>query len=109
MYRDESSGTLVCVVGKTTLGYQLRAIEDLHAMLTAHGDWMPLGSADEQKPPAEGTVEAWGRSDSNPVGGWYGTKKGLRGRFGMYLPPLLEALGLAEVEHNARNNRMRAL
>jgi hypothetical protein len=109
MYRDEDAETLVCVVGKTTLGYQLRAIEDLHEMLKAHGDWMPLGSADEQKPAAEGTVEAWARSESNPVGGWYGTKKGLRGRFGMYLPPLLETLGLAELEHNARNNRMRAL
>ncbi len=108
MYRDEEAGNLVCVVGKTTLGYQLRAIDDLHQMLKAHGDWMPLGSADEQKPAAEGTVEAWARSDSNPVGGWYGTKKGLRGRFGMYMPPLLEALGLAELEHNPRNNRMRA-
>jgi hypothetical protein len=78
-------------------------------MLKAHGDWMPLGSADEQKPAAEGTVEAWGRSPSNPVQGWYGLKKGLRGRFGMYVPPLLEALGLAEVEHNSKNNRMRAL
>ena len=109
MYRDEDVQALVCVVGKTTLGYQLRAIEDLHEMLKAYGDWMPLGSADEQKPAAEGTVEAWARSESNPVGGWYGTKKGLRGRFGMYMPPLLEALGLAELEHNARNNRMRAL
>ncbi|MDQ6728424.1 MAG: hypothetical protein M3066_20010 [Actinomycetota bacterium] len=109
MYRDEPAGTLVCVVGKTTLGYQLRAIEDLHAMLKQHGDWMALGSADEQKPAADGTVEAWGRSEANPVGGWYGTKKGLRGRFGMYLPPLMEALGLAELEHNPRNNRMRAL
>lgn len=111
MYRDESADppAIVCVVGKTVLGYQLRAIEDLHAMLKAHGDWMPLGSADEQKPAAEGTVEAWARSADNPVGGWYGLKKGLRGRFGMYMPPLLEALGLAEVEHNARNNRMRAL
>ncbi|MHB1341323.1 MAG: DUF6855 family protein [Coriobacteriia bacterium] len=111
MYRDESADppALVCVVGKTVLGYQLRAIEDLHAMLKQHGDWMLLGSADEQKPAAEGTVEAWGRSPENPVGGWYGTKKGLRGRFGMYMPPLLEALGLAEVEHNPRNNRMRAL
>jgi hypothetical protein len=27
----------------------------------------------------------------------------------VYVPPLLEALGLAEVEHNARNDRMRAL
>jgi hypothetical protein len=109
MYRDEVAGTLVCVVGKTTLGYQLRCIDDLHAKLKAHGDWMPMGSADEQKPAAEGTVEAWGRSESNPVGGWYGTKKGLRGRFGMYVPPLLERLGLAEVEHNPRNNRMRAI
>jgi hypothetical protein len=109
MYRDEAAQTLVCVVGKTKLGYQLRAIEDLHAMLKAHGDWIALGSADEQKPAAEGTVEAWARSSANPVGGWYGTKKGLRGRFGMYMPPLLEALGLAELEHNARNNRMRAL
>lgn len=111
MYRDESADppALVCVVGKTVLGYQLRAIDDLHAMLREHGDWMPLGSADEQKSAAEGSVEAWGRSPDNPVGGWYGLKKGLRGRFGMYMPPLLEALGLAEVEHNARNNRMRAI
>ena len=111
MYRDEAANppALVCVVGKTELRYHLRCIEDLHTMLKEHGDWMPLGSADEQKPAAEGTVEAWGRSPKNPVKGWYGLKKGLRGRFGMYLPPLLEALGLAEVEHNARNNRMRAL
>ena len=111
MYRDESADppALVCVVGKTTLGYQLRALDDLHAMLKEHGDWMPLGSADEQKPAAEGTVEAWGRSPDNPVGGWYGLKKGLRGRFGMYIPPLMEELGLAELEHNPRNNRMRAL
>ena len=111
MYRDESADppAIVCVVGKTVLGYQLRAIDDLHAMLKERGDWVPLGSADEQKPAAEGTVEAWARSADNPVGGWYGLKKGLRGRFGMYMPPLLEALGLAEVEHNPRNNRMRAL
>lgn len=111
MYRDESTDppSIVCVVGKTVLGYQLRAIEDLHAMLKERGDWVLLGSADEQKPATEGTVEAWGRSADNPVGGWYGVKKGLRGRFGMYMPPLLEALGLAEVEHNSRNNRMRAI
>ena len=108
MYRDEDAGTLVCVVGKTRLGYQLRAIEDLHAMLRERGDWVALGSADEQKQAAEGTVEAWARSPENPVGGWYGTNKGLRGRFGMYMPPLLEALGLAELEHNPKNNRMRA-
>jgi hypothetical protein len=111
MYRDEEADppAIVCVVGKTVLGYQLRAIDDLHAMLKERGDWMMLGSADEQKPAADDTVEAWARSSDNPVGGWYGLKKGLRGRFGMYMPPLLEALGLAEVEHNTRNNRMRAL
>ena len=111
MYRDESVDppVLVCTVGATVLRYDLRAIEDLHKMLKAHGDWMPLGSADEQKPAADGTVEAWGRSPDNPLKGWYGLKKGLRGRFGMYLPPLLELLGLAEVEHNAKNNRMRAI
>ena len=111
MYRDEVADppAIVCVVGKTVLGYRLRAIEDLHAMLKERGDWVSLGSADEQKTAAEGTVEAWARSADNPVGGWYGLKKGLRGRFGMYVPPLLEALGLAEVEHGSRNNRMRAL
>ena len=110
MYRDEQAdpAALVCVVGTTTLAYRLRCIEDLHAMLVAHGDWIALGSADEQKPAGEGTVEAWARSEANPVGGFYGLKKGLRGRFGMYVPPLLEALGLAELEHNPRNNRMRA-
>lgn len=99
---------LVVQVGKTRLRYHLCCIEDLHAMLKAHGDWMLLGSADEQKPAADGTVEAWGRAASNPVKGWYGIQKGLRGRFGMYVPPVLEVLGLAEVEHNAKNNRMRA-
>jgi hypothetical protein len=111
IYRDESADppALVCIVGTTKLSYNLRCIEDLHAMLKKHGDWMLLGSADEQKPAAEGTVEAWARSPQNPVGGWYGLKKGLRGRFAMYIPPLMEALGLAELEHNAKNNRMRAL
>ncbi|MBK8657273.1 MAG: hypothetical protein KBG02_14715 [Haliscomenobacter sp.] len=111
MYIDEKDGqeVIVCTVGKTVLLYDARCINDLHAMLKAHSDWMELGAADEQKPAKEGTVEAWGRSETNPVGGWYGLKKGLRGRFGMYLPPLMEALGLAEVEHNARNNRMRAI
>ena len=110
MWRDEAADppTLLCQVGGTQLKYQLRAIDDLAAWLKAQGDWVPLGGADEQKPAPEGTVEAWGRSESNPVGGWYGMKKGLRGRFGVYMPPLLEALGLAEVEHNPKNNRMRA-
>lgn len=110
LYKEEKDGReiLVCTVGKTVLHYDFRAISDLHKMLKTHGDWMELGSADEQKPVKDGTVEAWGRSSSNPVGGWYGLKKGLRGRFGMYIPPLMEKLGLAEIEHNAKNNRMRA-
>ena len=110
MYRDESTDppTLVCQVGSTQLKYDLRAIDELHAMLKKHGDWMDLGAADEQKEAKEGTVEGWGRASSNPRGGWYGLKKGYRGRFGMYLPPLLEELGLAELTHDARNNRMRA-
>ncbi len=110
-WRDESLDppALVVQVGKTQLRYHLSALDDLHAMLAAHGGWMPLASADEQKPAADGSVEAWARSDANPVGGWYGLKKGLRGRFANYVPPVLETLGRAEVEHNARNNRMRAL
>ncbi len=110
MYKDEKGGkdVMVCVVGKTALLYDYRCIADLHAMLTKHGDWMELGSADEQKPAKEGTVEAWGRSEGNPIGGWYGLKKGLRGRFGMYVPPLMETLGLAEVTHEARGNKMKA-
>ncbi len=109
-FRDDQLDppALVVQVGKTELRYHLRCIDDLHTMLKAHGDWMPLGNADEQKPAADGTVEAWARSPGNPVGGWYGLKKGLRGRFGNYVPPVLEVLGLAEVEHNAKNNRMRA-
>jgi hypothetical protein len=109
-YRDETLNppALVVQVGKTELRYHLRCLDDLHTMLVERGDWVPLGNADEQKPAAEGTVEAWGRADDNPVGGWYGLKKGLRGRFANYVPPVLEKLGLAEVEHNPRNNRMRA-
>jgi len=110
-YRDAAAEppALVVQVGKTQLRYHLRAIEDLQKMLKKHGDWLPLGSADEQKPAAEGTVEAWARASTNPVKGWYGLKKGLRGRFAMYVPPVLEVLGLAEVEHNPKNNRMRAV
>ena len=111
MYRDESADppVLVCQVGSTRLLYQLRAIDDLRAWLAEQGDWVPLGAADEQKPAAEGTVEAWGRDESNPVSGWYGLRKGYRGRFGMYLPPLLEQLGYVELTHDARNNSVRAL
>ena len=110
MYKDEGADppALVCQVGSTTLRYHLRAIEDLRAWLVEQGDWVLLGAADEKKPAADGTVEAWGRSAANPVGGWYGLRNGYRRRFGMYLPPLLEALGLAEVTHNPRNNSMRA-
>ena len=108
MYKDGKE-VIVCVVGKTTLLYDTKCLTDLHTMLKKHTDWMDLGGADEQKEAKEGTVESWGRSTKNPVGGWYGLKKGFRGRFGMYVPPLLEALGLAEVEHNPKNNRMKAL
>ena len=110
MHRDERDGVsvLVCTVGKSVLLYDARCIDDLHAMLQQHGDWMALGSADEQKSAKDDTVEAWARSPKNPIGGWYGLKKGMRGRFGMYVPPLMEHLGLADVEHNPRNNRMRA-
>ena len=110
MHVDTKDGKsiLVCTVGSTVLHYDARAVDDLHAMLKKAGDWVELGGADEQKPAKEGTVEAWVRAPSNPVGGWYGLKKGFRGRFGVYMPPLLEALGLCELEHNARNNRMRA-
>lgn len=100
---------LVCQVGSTTLKYRASAIDDLTAWLREQGDWVPLGAADENKPAAEGTIEAWGRSESNPVGGWYGLRKGYRGRFGMYLPPLLEQLGRIELTHDPRNNRARAI
>jgi len=111
MHLDVKDGkeVLVCTVGKTVLFYDYRCLADLHEMLKKHGDWMELGSSDEQKPAKEGTVEAWGRSENNPVGGWYGLKKGLRGRFGMYIPPLMEHLGLAEVTHEAKGNKMRAI
>jgi hypothetical protein len=111
MHVDTKDGKeiLVCTVGKTVLHYNIDCLNDLHTMLKNHGDWMELGSADEQKPAKDGTVEAWGRSENNPVGGWYGLKKGLRGRFGMYIPPLMEALGLAEVTHDAKGNKMRAI
>lgn len=110
-YRDEAADepALVVQVGKTRLSYRLRCIEDLHAMLKDHGDWMELASKDEKQPVKAGTVEAWARSTDNPVAGWYGLKKNFRGRFANYVPPVLEALGLAEVEHAARNNRMRAV
>jgi len=107
MYVDGDE--LVCLVGSTRLTYHARAIEDLAVWLAEQGDWVPLGSADEQKPAPEGSVEAWARSEHNPVGGWYGLRKGYRGRFGMYLPPLLEELGRVELTHDPRNNRVRAV
>jgi hypothetical protein len=111
MHRDTKDGkeVLVCTVGSTVLFYDYRCLNDLHNMLKKRGDWMELGSADEQKEAKEGTVEAWGRSEGNPVGGWYGLKKGLRGRFGMYVPPLMEKLGLAELTHDAKGNKMKAI
>jgi hypothetical protein len=110
MYRDEAGDppALVCQVGTTRLLYRLSAVQDLHTWLKERGDWVDLGAADEKKDPAEGTVEAWGRSTDNPAGGWYGLRSGYRGRFGMYLPPLLEALGMAELTHEPRGNRIRA-
>jgi len=110
MYKSEKDGKaiLVCTVGTTVLHYDYQCLADLHIMLKSNGEWIELGSADEKKPAKEGTVESWGRSPENPVGGWYGLKKGFRGRFGMYIPPLMELLGLAELEHNAKNNRMKA-
>lgn len=111
MHRDPDADppVLVCRVGSTTLRYHLAAVEDLHAWLREQGGWVPLGGTDEKKDPAPGTVEAWGRAADNPVGGWYGLRPGYRGRFGTYLPPLLEALGLAELTHDPRNNSVRAL
>ena len=111
MYKDTRDGKdiLVCTVGSTVLFYDYRCLNDLHSMLKEHGDWIELGSADEQKEAKEGTVEAWGRSERNPVGGWYGLKKGLRGRFGMYVPPLMEKLGLAELTHDAKGNKIKAI
>jgi hypothetical protein len=110
MYKDtkDEKEVFVCTVGKTVLLYDAQCINDLHTMLKKHVDWMELGGMDEQKPAKDGTVEAWGRSPKNPIGGWYGLKKGLRGRFGVYIPPLMEELGLAELEHNPKNNKMRA-
>ena len=110
MYVDVKDGKeiIVCTVGTTVLHYDYRGLADLHAMLKKHGDWMELGSKDEKQEAVEGTVEYWARSSKNPISGWYGLKKGFKGRFAMYIPPLMEALGLAEVEHNPRNNRMRA-
>jgi hypothetical protein len=111
MYRDDQTDPpqLVCQVGSTKLAYHASAIDDLHDWLREQGDWVPLGATDEQKIAPEGSVEAWGRDPSNPKDGWYGLRIGYRGRFGMYLPPLLDPLGLAELEHNPRNNRIRAL
>lgn len=107
-WRDEDANALVVQVGKTKLSYQLRGIEDLHAMLKSSGDWVLLGNADEGKPVKDGSVEAWARSEDNPVGGYYGLRKGYRGRFANYVTPVLELLGLVELEHNARGNRVRA-
>jgi hypothetical protein len=111
MHRDDDADppALVCQVGSTRLSYRAQAVDDLVAMLRDHGDWMELGAADESKPPKDGTVEAWARDTGNPVGGWYGLRKGFRGRFAMYVPPLAEALGLVELEHKPRGNRVRAL
>ena len=110
VWRDEDAAppALVVQVGSTRLSYHLRGVEDLHAMLRARGDWVELGNADEAKPVKEGSVEAWARDESNPVGGYYGLRKGYRGRFANYVTPVLEVLGRVELEHGPRNNRVRA-
>lgn len=109
-WRDEAAKipTLHVQVGATKLAYRLQALEDLREMLKARGDWVELGNADEGKPVKEGTVEAWARDETNPVGGYYGLRKGYRGRFANYVTPVLEALGWVELEHEPRNNRVRA-
>ncbi len=111
IYRDDSADppVLFCHVGTTWLTYHARAVEDLAQWLAAQGDWVPLGAADENKPASPGTIEAWAREPTNPVGGWYGLRKGYRGRFAMYVPPLLERLGLIELTHDPRNNKARAI
>ncbi|MFO0595487.1 MAG: hypothetical protein U0228_09290 [Myxococcaceae bacterium] len=108
-WRDEEASppALVVQVGSTRLSYQLRCLDDVVAMLKKHGDWLPLGTSDEGKPTADGTLEAWARSPKNPVGGYYGLRKGYRGRFANYVPPVLELLGKVELEHLPRNNRVR--
>jgi hypothetical protein len=110
IHRDDAADPpeLVCQVGSTKLRYLARCLDDVAAMLRSHGEWIELGSADENKAAKDGTLEAWARSPDNPVGGWYGLRKGFRGRFAMYIPPLLEELGQVELEHNPRNNRIRA-
>jgi hypothetical protein len=95
--------------GETLLHYDRSCIDDLRDMLVARADWVELGAADEQNEPHPGTVEAWARSQGNPRGGWYGLDEGLRGRFAVYVPPVLEYLGMAELEHNQGVNRMRAV
>ncbi len=100
---------LVVQVGKTRLSYDARCVEDLHAMLDAHGGWMLLGSADEGKPVKDGSVEAWARDSGNPLGGYYGLRKGYRGRFANYVPPVLERLGLVELDHKPRSGSVKAL
>ena len=110
-WKDESRDppALVVQVGKTQLSYDLRGLEELHAMLTTHADRMLLGNADEGKPVKDGTVEAWARDTDNPRGGCYGLRKGYRGRFANYVPPVLELLGLVELDHKSRSGSVKAL
>lgn len=107
-WRDEAADppALVVQVGSTRLSYRLRCLEDLPAMLKGRGDWVALGNADEGKPTPEGSVEAWARDQGNPVGGYYGLRKGYRGRFANYVTPVLELLSKVELEHGPRNNRV---
>jgi hypothetical protein len=109
MHIDPDKGVLHCQVGKTWLHYQVAALDDLYAMLKQHGDWVELGNKDEKQDVKPGTVEAWGRSADNPVGGWYGLRKGYRGRFANYVTPVLKEQGKVEFEKRGRGWWVRAL
>ena len=106
---DNDPPTVKVQVGSTWLRYHIQAVEDLHAMLVAHGDWMELGNKDEGKDPKEDTVEAYGRDPGNPVGGYYGIRKGYRGRFANYITPILKVQGRVEFEKRGRGWWVRAI
>lgn len=109
MHIDEDKDVLHCQVGKTWLHYRRTALDDLHAMLMEHGDWMELGNKDEKAETKPGTVEHWARSEDNPVKGWYGLRKGYRGRFASYVSPVLARLGKVEFEKRGRSVWVRAI
>jgi hypothetical protein len=109
IYKDEDNGQeiLVCKIGKCVFHYDYRCITDLYCFLHKEGQWLKVGAVDEKKKPEEGTIEAWARSQNNPIGEWYGLNEGHRGNFGMFVPPLMKHLRLAEVD--IENDRIKAL